>query len=400
MAYGSTKSISDSILSATDGESIQEEIDVYMQSTASGTTGDGLIAAATINKDTDAAVSAMRKKSLGARESQAKAQKAVVNDKLASVGRDWMALLKGVEEVDAPTNATLRSDIMAASSTSAPDGSDNISGSGASIAEGRLDDTGNGLMSSLRPQPRPDNLIEDIQLQQDIDLDPIVIAKPVLIGKPIVFSENNSSGSVEGLVNTFSVNGVDRPIIDVGQTTISESYYSAKPRIKINPQNVVMHYTAAEYKNGVRHYMNSFQGVNDVTAAFFVDKDGKIYQTFDPTVKGAHIAGRKTKNPNQIITNSNSIGVEVEATDNKPPNAKQLEASSWLADYLTAQYGTNRVVAHPQANIHKGHIEGFDIVNHWRKGKGLPELTVSKKAIKNLLTLAPSRSLRPQMRPN
>ena len=423
MAYGSTKSISDSILSATDGESIQEEIDVYMQSTASGTTGDGLIAAATINKDTDAAVSAMRKKSLGARESQAKAQKAVVNDKLASVGRDWMALLKGVEEVDAPTNASLRSDLMAASSTSAPettdeeflqtgvlpadrpdvftpDGSDNISGSGASIAEGRLDDTGNGLMSSLRPQPRPDNLIEDIQLQQDIDLDPIVIAKPVLIGKPIVFSENNSSGSVEGLVNTFSVNGVDRPIIDVGQTTISESYYSAKPRIKINPQNVVMHYTAAEYKNGVRHYMNSFQGVNDVTAAFFVDKDGKIYQTFDPTVKGAHIAGRKTKNPNQIITNSNSIGVEVEATDNKPPNAKQLEASSWLADYLTAQYGTNRVVAHPQANIHKGHIEGFDIVNHWRKGKGLPELTVSKKAIKNLLTLAPSRSLRPQMRPN
>ena len=162
MAYGSTKSISDSILAATDGESIQEQIDAYMQSSASGTTGDGLIAAATINQDTDAAVSAMRKKSLGARESQAKAQKAVVNDKLASVGRDWMALLKGVEEVDAPTNASFLSDLMAASSTSAPettdeeflqtgvlpvdrpdvltpDGSDNISGSGASIAEGRLD---------------------------------------------------------------------------------------------------------------------------------------------------------------------------------------------------------------------------------------------------------------------
>ena len=177
MAYGSTKSISDSILAATDGESIQEQIDAYMQSSASGTTGDGLIAAATINQDTDAAVSAMRKKSLGARESQAKAQKAVVNDKLASVGRDWMALLKGVEEVDAPTNASFLSDLMAASSTSAPettdeeflqtgvlpvdrpdvltpDGSDNISGSGASIAEGRFDNTGNGLMSNLRPKAR------------------------------------------------------------------------------------------------------------------------------------------------------------------------------------------------------------------------------------------------------
>ena len=180
MAYGSTKSISDSILSATDGESIQEEIDVYMQSTASGTTGDGLIAAATINKDTDAAVTAMRRKSLGARKSQATAQNAVTKDKLASVGRDWTALLMGNEEEDATINATLRSDMMAEEARKAPqtaneaylqrrelptdgdrpdvltpDGSDNISGSGASIAEGRFGDTGAfGMMSSLRPKAR------------------------------------------------------------------------------------------------------------------------------------------------------------------------------------------------------------------------------------------------------
>ena len=180
MAYGSTKSISDSILSATDGESIQEQIDVYMQSTASGTTGDGLIAAATINKDPDAAVTAMRMKSLGARKSQATAQNAVTKDKLASVGRDWTALLMGNEEEDATINATLRSDMMAEEARKAPqtaneaylqrrelptdgdrpdvltpDGSDNISGSGASIAEGRFGDTGAfGMMSSLRPKAR------------------------------------------------------------------------------------------------------------------------------------------------------------------------------------------------------------------------------------------------------
>jgi len=254
----------------------------------------------------------------------------------------------------------------------------------------------NGLMSSLRPKARPDNIIEDIQLQQDIDIDPMVIAKPVLKGEPIPFSE----GSVKGLVNTYTVNGVDRSIIDVGQTTVSESYYSSRPRTKIDPQNVVMHYTATEYSGGVRHYMNSFVGRNNVTAAFLVDRSGKIYQTFDPTVKGAHVHGSRTRNPNQIITNSNSIGVEVVATEQNPPSAKQLEASSWLTDYITAQYGTSRVVAHPQANVHKGDIEGFDIVNHWRKGKGLPELTVSEEAIENLLTLAPSRSLRPQKRPN
>ena len=412
MAYGSIKSISDSILESTDGESIQEQIDAYMQSTTSGTTNDGVIANAAIRKDAGAIV-----KSLGAR-AKVVAEPAVVIDRAASVTRDWTALMMANDQDNSAINAAFLSDEIAANASSAPETTDE-----AYLQTGVLPaggDTGNGLMSSLRPEARsfttassttesnglmrslrpearPDNIIEDIQLQQDIDidLDPMVIAKPVLKGKPIPFSE----GSVEGLVNTYTVNGVDRSIIDVGQTTVSEGYYPQSP-LKIDPQNVVMHYTATEYSGGVRHYMNSFVGRNNVTAAFLVDRSGKIYQTFDPTVKGAHVHGSRTRNPNQIITNSNSIGVEVVATEQNPPSAKQLEASSWLTDYLTAQYGTSRVVAHPQANVHKGNIEGFDIVNHWRKGKGLPELTVSEEAIKNLLTLTPSRSLRPQKRPN
>ena len=414
MAYGSIKSISDSILESTDGESIQEQIDAYMQSTTSGTTNDGVIANAAIRKDTGAIV-----KSLGARAKVVAEPAAFVIDPAASVSRDWTAIMMANAQDNSAINAAFLSDEIAANASSAPETTDE-----AFLQTGVLPaggDTGNGLMSSLRPEARsfttassttesnglmrslrpearPDNIIEDIQLQQDIDidLDPMVIAKPVLKGKPIPFSE----GSVEGLVNTYTVNGVDRSIIDVGQTTVSESYYSSRPRTKIDPQNVVMHYTATEYSGGVRHYMNSFVGRNNVTAAFLVDRSGKIYQTFDPTVKGAHVHGSRTRNPNQIITNSNSIGVEVVATEQNPPSAKQLEASSWLTDYLTAQYGTSRVVAHPQANVHKGDIEGFDIVNHWRKGKGLPELTVSEEAIENLLTLTPSRSLRPQKRPN
>jgi hypothetical protein len=86
----------------------------------------------------------------------------------------------GNEEEDATINATLRSDMMAEEARKAPqtaneaylqrrelptdgdrpdvltpDGSDNISGSGASIAEGRFGDTGAfGMMSSLRPKAR------------------------------------------------------------------------------------------------------------------------------------------------------------------------------------------------------------------------------------------------------
>ena len=153
MAYGSIKSISDSILESTDGESIQEQIDAYMQSTTSGTTNDGVIANAAIRKDAGAIV-----KSLGARaKAKAKAEPAVLIDKAASVSRDWMTLLKGVEEVDAPTNAAFRSDLMAANASSAPETTDE-----AFLQTGVLPaggDTGNGLMSSLRPEARPAELV-------------------------------------------------------------------------------------------------------------------------------------------------------------------------------------------------------------------------------------------------
>ena len=148
MAYGSTRSISDSILEATDGESIQEQIDAYMQTAASGTKGEGLIAAANINKDTGDAVSDMRSKSLGARKETATVQKASVTDKLASVGRDWMALLKGVEEVDAIKPPAYNPAVFT------PDESNNISGSGVGIEEGRFDDETTGLM--VRPKARPE----------------------------------------------------------------------------------------------------------------------------------------------------------------------------------------------------------------------------------------------------
>jgi len=460
----SIKDMNDQINDASSGDTILASIDEEIASLSSSNVGKGKAFLDKALEDSEDNVKAMKRRALGARNTLTKTIKPdPVFDSNASLARDWLTASKADEEAESEGIIQALSDKIAAQSaalltaessnvrtlTQDPDSirtdaeriedSQYLSGSGVGI-EDRIfapeptdeaylqtgvlpagGDTGNGLMSSLRPEARsfttassttesnglmrslrpearPDNIIEDIQLQQDIDidLDPMVIAKPVLKGKPIPFSE----GSVEGLVNTYTVNGVDRPIIDVGQTTVSESYYNSRPRIKIDPQNVVMHYTATEYSGGVRHYMNSFVGRNNVTAAFLVDRSGKIYQTFDPTVKGAHVHGSRTRNPNQIITNSNSIGVEVVATEQNPPSAKQLEASSWLTDYLTAQYGTSRVVAHPQANVHKGNIEGFDIVNHWRKGKGLPELTVSEEAMENLLTLTPSRSLRPQKRPN
>jgi len=150
MAYGSIKSISDSILESTDGESIQEQIDAYMQSTTSGTTNDGVIANAAIRKDTGAIV-----KSLGAR-AKVVAEPAVVIDRAASVTRDWTALMMANDQDNSAINAAFLSDEIAANASSAPETTDE-----AFLQTGVLPaggDTGNGLMSSLRPEARPASL--------------------------------------------------------------------------------------------------------------------------------------------------------------------------------------------------------------------------------------------------
>lgn len=262
--------------------------------------------------------------------------------------------------------------------------------------------------SLLNQQARPieevvktDGPIIADQIQQDVSLQDkgVALPRPKQVGSEEPFSEATSSGKVEGVIKNYEVNGTTRSIIDTSQTAKTDPTlkYPTSPS-KVNVQNVVMHYTAAEYRNGVRHYMNSFS-LRGPSAAYLVTRDGQIYQTFDPTVKGSHVAGSKKKNPYGIIANSNSVGIEVEATDDAPPTPEQLEASSWLADYLVGNYGAQRVVAHPQANIHKGHVEGYDLVNHWRQRNQLPTLDTSEDAMTRLLTLAPKTSPRPQARP-
>jgi len=244
-------------------------------------------------------------------------------------------------------------------------------------------------------------VIED-QLDQDIPVSEMdtLIEPPQFLGEGERISESTRSGQVSGIAKNYRLNGVERSIIDVSETTESDPSfnYPAEPSAPpVNVQNVVLHYTGGLYTNGVRHYMNSFSKA--ASAAYFVDRSGKIYETFDPTVKGYHVSGSAQRNPRGIITNSNSIGVEVEATDADLPTQAQLEATAWLSDYLIAQYGAQRVVAHPQANIHKGHVEGYDLVNYWRSQKGLTELTPSTTTLENLFSSAPSTSLRPKARP-
>ena len=139
MAYGSIKSISDSILESTDGGSIQDQIDEYMQR------GDGAIANAVTRKDTGAIV-----KSLGARAKVVAQPAAFVIDPAASVSRDWAAIMMANAQDNSAINAAFLSDEIAANASSAPETTDEaFLQTGVLPADG---DTGNGLMSRLIPE--------------------------------------------------------------------------------------------------------------------------------------------------------------------------------------------------------------------------------------------------------
>lgn len=203
---------------------------------------------------------------------------------------------------------------------------------------------------------------------------------------PVPFSQNGRSGSAKGITKTFSVNGEERNITDVFETTKTMKPWKNQSG-NVDVKNVVLHWTEAEYKYGVRHFLNSFESHDNVTAAYFIDKEGNIFQNFDPTKRGAHVAGDTSKNPYGIIKNDNSIGIEVEGTSENPPTEQAKKATAWLTNYIMGKYGAENVYAHPQANIHKGDAEGFDLLNAWRESRGLDPIIPKKGSARaNLYT--------------
>ena len=202
--------------------------------------------------------------------------------------------------------------------------------------------------------------------------------------EPKTFTENSSLGTVTGKTKTYDVNGESLDIIDIFETT--KTLPEWKNNSKITPKNIVLHHTDVIYNEGqkVKHFLNGFSSHKNVTVQYFIDKSGKVYQVMDPTSKGAHTGGKHNVNKN-LVNNSNSIGIEVEATQKDLANEKQLEASRKLVDYLIGSHNTIKtVLAHPQSSTGKGHYEGWDVYNYWRKSHNMPEIEYSMDKEKNI----------------
>lgn len=96
---------------------------------------------------------------------------------------------------------------------------------------------------------------------------------------------------------------------------------------------------------------------------YVMDRDGKIFRTLPEGARGAHT--RPAQNGSGL-DNSNSMGMEVIAKDDRDITPAQVEASKTFLAGLQRAYPGLKVFGHGEINAHKQETEGRTIVEAFR----------------------------------
>lgn len=96
---------------------------------------------------------------------------------------------------------------------------------------------------------------------------------------------------------------------------------------------------------------------------YVMDRDGKIFRTLPEGARGAHT--RRAQNGSGL-DNSNTMGMEVIAKDDRDITPAQVEASKTFLAGLQRAYPGLKVFGHGEINAHKQETEGRTIVDAFR----------------------------------
>lgn len=97
---------------------------------------------------------------------------------------------------------------------------------------------------------------------------------------------------------------------------------------------------------------------------YVMDREGKVFQTLPPGARGAHI--RPAENGSGL-NNSNALGMEVIAKDDRDVTPAQVAAAKQFIAQLQKQYPGMQVYGHGEINGHKQETEGKTIVDAVRR---------------------------------
>lgn len=154
-------------------------------------------------------------------------------------------------------------------------------------------------------------------------------------------------------------------------------------------EGLVIHHTGG--RGTPEGVMNTFRQ-RGLATQYIMDRDGSVYRALPDGSRGQHMR------PSQIngLTNSNSVGIEIIANDDKDLTPAQLAAITPFATYAGEKYGfpAANVFGHGELNDHKQATEGQTVVQQWRAMNKLPGPTVSDQPAASRPIAMAQRTLR------
>lgn len=164
-------------------------------------------------------------------------------------------------------------------------------------------------------------------------------------------------------LSSCSLSIEDRPIVfDEDRLALSLSYMEERYGITkdtptINPQMVVLHWTAipdleksfeAFRESRLPNWRPEIAGAGalNVSAHFLIDRDGTIYRLMPEELMARHVIG----------LNHCAIGVEnVGGTEETPLTEAQFEANVELVNYLSKKYPIKYLIGHHEYRLFEDH---------------------------------------------
>jgi hypothetical protein len=128
---------------------------------------------------------------------------------------------------------------------------------------------------------------------------------------------------------------------------------------RVNPRGITFHHTASQHTNPQTIGALNSRGL---ASNFVMDRDGKIAFGTPPGVAAAHMKPSRDK----AFSNSNMLGIEVSALNDRDITPGQVNAAkNWAAD-MGMSYGFDpgkTAFGHGELNAHKQATEGLTIAN-------------------------------------
>lgn len=145
-----------------------------------------------------------------------------------------------------------------------------------------------------------------------------------------------------------------------------------KPNQELTPQNVMIHHTATD---NVRQVINGFsarfKGQDETYgtgAHYLISKKGEVISLVDKDTDIVyHVGDAQYPQYKEVVTNNNTIGIEMVGADSNNFTEAQIQAARKLVSQLMTNHGKLNIYSHGEVSQNKLPSEGLELTQQLRK---------------------------------